>query len=108
MNKLKLLNGTWLTKDEDSRVQLTISVKNESVTVTACDPYDKEEFAISKVKWDGKSLFFKMKVPSTNYVTCSKITPKSSNRFAHQISFEEIWHKSQKSKKGGGRKTDQA
>jgi hypothetical protein len=72
------LIGTWVTDHEDSDAAFT-SAKGDTLHVSGFCITDREKFEITKVKWDGKTLGFTARMPSTENIT-EKRLPSSARR----------------------------
>ena len=92
-NKRNYLVGKWETWDEDSRVVYEITGSGKGLKIRAFDKHDGEEYVVSLVKWDGKSLSFEIYVPSTKYRTKNRLKPVSKTKLIQEITFCEPWKK---------------
>jgi hypothetical protein len=87
------LIGTWITDQEDSNAAFTISLENNKFHVTGFCRSDGEEFEITQVKWDGETLTFRARFPSTNTITKNVFRMRSDGRADLELTTYEIWKK---------------
>lgn len=87
------LIGTWITEDEDSNVSFTFSAKNNKLHVSGFCRSDGEVFEIKKVRWDGKTLSFTARMPSTDTVTKNIFRVRRDGRLDLELTTYEIWKK---------------
>lgn len=90
------LVGTWVNvESDDMRAAYTITPSGSGFAVHGVDRYDGEEFVISHVSWDGRSLKFRSHMPSTGrtgrHVLCAISPGKAKGTFS--FTETEIWKK---------------
>ena len=88
-----VLLGTWITDEEDSNAAFTFSVRNSKVRVSGFCRSDGEKFEVRKVNWDGKTLSFTARMPSTNFVTKNVFRIRRDGRLSLELTSYEIWKK---------------
>ena len=91
--KLEWLLGRWETWDQDSSVVYEIRRRAGGLKVRAFDKRDGEEYVVSKVHWDDRSLSFEISVPSTKYRTRNRLRCVSRRKLIQEITFWEPWKK---------------
>jgi hypothetical protein len=91
----KIIKSDWLVGkwECESSVVLEIKKHENAFGVRAIDKYDKEEFIVSKINWDGKCLRFETYVPSTKYRTRNSLTPISKTKLIQELTLWESWKK---------------
>lgn len=93
------LCGTWSAPasehENDVRTQYTVSVVDERFHVVGVDPIDGEEFVIYDVGYDGESLRFTSRMPSTQCTArvWMRIIDKNQIECRWTITETEVWHR---------------
>jgi hypothetical protein len=74
------LIGTWIVAGDVSSIEFQIRAARQGFEVLASDSDDGEEFVVSDVRWDGRSLRFELLVPSngTRAEHCFRARPDGS------------------------------
>ncbi len=99
MNNVTRLNfssstesGTWVTEEEDSFVEFTISMSAAGFIVTGRDISDGEAFLISNISWNGEVLRFDSVMPSTQYGARHAVRMAPDGKMMeHEFTLLEIW-----------------
>jgi len=88
------LLGKWIHTAEwdtdDWMSEYIISGSEDNPIITARDIHDSEEFEITDIKWDGRTLTFTSRMPSTGRIGVNKFEIKSENEMAAEFTFTEI------------------
>jgi hypothetical protein len=87
------LIGTWVTEKEDSEAAFTFSARDNTLHVSGFCISDREEFEITKVKWDGKALSFTARMPSTETVTRHVFRIRRDGKLTLELTTYEVWKK---------------
>lgn len=90
------LVGCWHNpKGDDFRMVCTIGLSGKRPCILMEDIGDGERSLVRKMRWEGKTLKFDTKVPSTGQLCHREFTPLSSNRVSVRMKFKEsfIWKK---------------
>jgi hypothetical protein len=87
------LIGTWVTDQEDSDAAFTFSAKGGTFHVSGFCISDREEFEITKVKWDGKILSFAARMPSTETITKNVFRVRQDGSLSLELTTYEVWKK---------------
>jgi hypothetical protein len=100
MNNVTRLNfshplvGTWVTDEEDSRAEFTISMSAGGFAVTGHDISDGEAFVISNISWNGEVLRFDSLMPSTQYAARHAVRMAPDGKtMEHEFTLMEIWRR---------------
>lgn len=104
------LVGSWHNpKGDDFRIVCTISLSGRRPRIRMEDIGDGERSLVRNMGWEGKTLKFDTKVPSTGQLCHRKFTPLSSSRVYVGMKFREsfIWNKGRSEKGSKGRKRGQ-
>jgi hypothetical protein len=87
------LIGTWVTDQDDSDAAITFSAKGDTLRVSGFCISDREEFEITKVKWDGKILSFTARMPSTETITKNVFRVRQDGKLTLELTTYEVWKK---------------
>ncbi len=90
-DKAKLLAGVWHHPEVPTEV--TVLLHDSNFAVSAIDTDDDEKFDISDVEWDGESLSFITRMPSTGTTVKNSLTPETESTVNIEISYTEKWIK---------------
>ena len=92
------LCGTWSAPSADGsadgvRTQYTVTVAEERFVVTGVDPVDGEEFIVYDVGYDGESLRFVSRMPSTETTArvWMRVVGKDRVECRWTITETEVW-----------------
>lgn len=87
------LIGTWITDEEDSDAAFTVSLKRNRFHVSGFCRSDGEQFEIKKLKWDGKTLSFTARMPSTEFTTENVFRLRPDGKVILELTLYEVWKK---------------
>ncbi len=85
--------GTWITDEEDSDVAFVIAASRNKFRVSGFSRSDGEAFKITKTKWDGRSLSFTARMPSTGHTTLNVFRLRRDGKAILEFTVFEIWKK---------------
>jgi hypothetical protein len=87
------LIGKWVTEEEDSRATFTVALSGGQFVVTGEDEFDEEPFEITDVSWDGYTLRFCTRMPSTNHRAKHAFHLRPDGMVDHELTLFEVWKK---------------
>jgi hypothetical protein len=87
------LIGTWVTNEETSNVAFVFSARDNRLHVSGFCITTREEFEITKVKWDGKALSFTARMPSTDTVTKNVFRIRADGKLNLALTIYDVWKK---------------
>lgn len=87
------LCGTWVADKEDPSVAFTVQSKEGTFSVSGVSRPDGEEFEITQLEWDGASLGFIARMPSTDTTTKNALSTRDDGRADLASTIYEIWKK---------------
>jgi len=87
------LVGTWITDKEDSNAAYVISVSRGRFRVSGFCRTDGEKFEITNVRWNGATLRFTARMPSTERVTQIALQLRADGKANPELTLFEVWKK---------------
>jgi hypothetical protein len=87
------LVGTWITDEEDSNAAFTISAKSGEFCVSGFCRSDGEKFEITQVEWDGETLRFVARMPSTDTSMKNAFRLRPDGKADLELTIYEVWKK---------------
>jgi hypothetical protein len=87
------LVGSWRDPDLDMSAEFTVGATLRGFVVEGVDLDDGEQFEVWGVSWDGKTLSFTSRMPSTNHVVEHEFRLDRDGNVSHRFHIEETWVK---------------
>ena len=87
------LVGTWITDEEDSDAAFIFTIEHGDIEVSGFCRSDGEEFEIRNTKWDGETLTFTARMPSTDYTSINAFRMRPDGRADLTLTIFEVWKK---------------
>jgi hypothetical protein len=91
------LVGTWEQVDNPfhkTSVVYTVTIVAGDFVVSGCDEADGKPLKVSKIKWDGESLYFTTFFPPTRYSARHVMRLVARGPANHQVDDDqEVWKK---------------
>lgn len=75
------------------RRRIYLSAEGDTLHVSGLCISNREEFEITKVKWDGKTLTFTARMPSTETITKNVFRVRRDGKLALELTAYEVWKK---------------
>lgn len=88
------LVGVWRPVDPELFAEYMITAQGDGFHVRAADRHDGEEFIISSISWDGESLRFVSRMPSTGWVLRNEFRPLGTGDVDHRFARREVLRRS--------------
>ncbi len=85
--------GTWITDEEDSDAAFVVAVGRTKFRVSGFSRSDGEAFKITQTKWDGRSLSFTSRMPSTGHTTRNVFRLRRDGKAILEFTQCEVWKK---------------
>jgi len=87
------LAGTWITDEEDSDAAFVFTIENGEIKVSGFCQSDGEMFEIKDTKWDGETLTFTARMPSTDYTSINSFQMRPDGKADLTLTIFEVWKK---------------
>lgn len=87
------LVGVWRPADPEMFAEYTITAGADRLRVVAVDRHDGEEFEISNVSWDGETLRFTSRMPSTRWELRNEFRAAGPGELDHRFTRRELLRK---------------
>lgn len=79
--------GTWITDEEDSDAAFIFTVAHGYLEVSGFCRSDGEKFEIRDTRWDGDTLTFTARMPSTDYTSINSFRMRPDGKAASPLQF---------------------